>query len=402
MALFRLCKATRRLRASTLSLQLTRPVLSPPIPNPKTPSHSSSQSFTTNLFNALPTHTCCLPNCIYIQENHNFRAFNSTQLVKNAGISTLGYEKKDENEKKEESKIKGCSWIDLYLPKNLAGYAHLARLDKPIGTWLLAWPCMWSINLAASPGSFPDFKMMALFGCGAFLLRGAGCTINDLLDRDIDTKVERTRLRPIASGALTRFQGLCFLGIQLFLGLGILLQLNSYSQMLGASSLLLVFTYPLMKRFTFWPQAYLGLTFNWGALLGWAAIRGSLDPTIVFPLYLSGVCWTLVYDTIYAHQDKEDDMKVGVKSTALRFGDTTKEWISGFGTACIGGLTLSGFNANIGWPYFIFLTAASGQLAWQIWTVDLSSRADCNRKFVSNKWFGAMIFSGILFGRLMP
>uniref|UniRef100_A0A175YR39 4-hydroxybenzoate polyprenyltransferase, mitochondrial n=1 Tax=Daucus carota subsp. sativus TaxID=79200 RepID=A0A175YR39_DAUCS len=143
MALFRLCKATRRLRASTLSLQLTRPVLSPPIPNPKTPSHSSSQSFTTNLFNALPTHTCCLPNCIYIQENHNFRAFNSTQLVKNAGISTLGYEKKDENEKKEESKIKGCSWIDLYLPKNLAGYAHLARLDKPIGTWLLAWPCMW-------------------------------------------------------------------------------------------------------------------------------------------------------------------------------------------------------------------------------------------------------------------
>ncbi|XP_017226808.1 4-hydroxybenzoate polyprenyltransferase, mitochondrial isoform X4 [Daucus carota subsp. sativus] len=243
--------------------------------------------------------------------------------------------------------------------------------------------------------------MMALFGCGAFLLRGAGCTINDLLDRDIDTKVERTRLRPIASGALTRFQGLCFLGIQLFLGLGILLQLNSYSQMLGASSLLLVFTYPLMKRFTFWPQAYLGLTFNWGALLGWAAIRGSLDPTIVFPLYLSGVCWTLVYDTIYAHQDKEDDMKVGVKSTALRFGDTTKEWISGFKIACIGGLTLSGFNANIGWPYFIFLTAASGQLAWQIWTVDLSSRVDCNRKFVSNKWFGAMIFSGILFGRLM-
>ena len=143
MALFRLCKATRRLRASALSLQLTGPVLSPPIPNPKTPSDSFSQSFTTNLFNSLHTHTHCLPKCIYIQENQNFRTFNSTQLVKNAGISTLGYEKKEENEKKEESKVKGCSWIDLYLPKNLVGYAHLARLDKPIGTWLLAWPCMW-------------------------------------------------------------------------------------------------------------------------------------------------------------------------------------------------------------------------------------------------------------------
>ncbi|CAN1812301.1 4-hydroxybenzoate polyprenyltransferase, mitochondrial [Linum perenne] len=176
------------------------------------------------------------------------------------------------------------SWIDLYLPIYLRSYAKLARLDKPIGTWLLAWPCMWSISLAASPGHLPDFKMMTLFGCGAFLLRGAGCTVNDLLDRDIDTKVERTRLRPIASGLLTPFQGLCFLGSQLLLGLGILLQLNDYSKILGASSLLLVFSYPLI------------------ALLGWSAIRGSLDPAIVVPLYMSGVFWTLVYDTIYAHQ----------------------------------------------------------------------------------------------------
>ncbi|PQP94376.1 4-hydroxybenzoate polyprenyltransferase mitochondrial isoform X1 [Prunus yedoensis var. nudiflora] len=201
-----------------------------------------------------------------------------------------------------------------------------------------------------------------------------------------------------------------------------------------------------MKRLTFWPQAYLGLTFNWGALLGWAAVKGSIDPAIVLPLYLSGVCWTLVYDTIYAHQDKEDDLKVGVKSTALRFGDSTKEWITGFGIMCISSLALSGYNAEIGfvssfifvlfflfinnyfffyhywkfnpilfpsatsshqsfnygagWPYYAFLAAASGQLAWQIWTADLSSRVDCNRKFVSNKWFGAIIFSGILFGKL--
>ncbi|XLS75267.1 hypothetical protein HN51_032132 [Arachis hypogaea] len=170
---------------------------------------------------------------------------------------------------------------------------------------------------------------------------------------------------------------------------------------LGASSLLLVFSYPLMKRFTFWPQAYLGLTFNSGALLGWVAIRGSLDPRIVLPLYASGGFWTLVYDTIYAHQDKEDELKVGVKSTALHFGDSTKEWITGFGIACLSGLALSGYNAEISWPYYAFLAAASGQLGWQIWTVDLSSRADCNCKFNSNKWFGAIIFGGILAGKLV-
>ncbi|XP_073299495.1 4-hydroxybenzoate polyprenyltransferase, mitochondrial isoform X3 [Primulina huaijiensis] len=255
--------------------------------------------------------------------------------------------------------------------------------------------------MAAAPGSFPDAKMMVLFGTGALLLRGAGCTINDLLDRDIDTKVERTRLRPIASGVLTPFQGLCFLGFQLLLGLGILLQLNNFSRVLGASSLLLVFSYPLMKRLTFWPQAYLGLTFNWGALLGWAAVKESLDPAVVLPLYASGVLWALVYDTIYAHQDKEDDLRVGVKSTALRFGDSSKKWVTGFGIACITSLALSGYNANLAWPYFSFLMAASSQLAWQIMTVNLSSRVDCNKKFVSNKWFGAIVYGGILFGKLL-
>lgn len=316
--------------------------------------------------------------------------------------SRLGQDKENKNQSSSSNVSSGgdISWVDLYLPRLVQPYARLARLDKPIGTWLLLWPCVWSITFAAPPGHLPDFKMLALFGCGAFLLRGAGCTINDLIDRDIDTKVERTKLRPVASGILTPFQGLSFLGFQLLLGLGILLQLNNYSRVLGASSLLLVFSYPLMKRFTFWPQAFLGLTFNWGALLGWAAIKGNLDPSIVLPLYASGVCWTLVYDTIYAHQDKEDDLKVGVKSTALRFGDSTKEWLTGFGIASLSGLALSGFNAELGWPYYAFLGVASGHLGWQISTVDLSSRSDCNRKFVSNKWYGAIIFAGILAGRL--
>nr|QKZ93259.1 putative aromatic prenyltransferase [Cannabis sativa] len=312
-------------------------------------------------------------------------------------ISTAG--KSDEN-RSRDAQVADVSWIDLYLPRQIHPYVRLARLDKPIGTWLLAWPCMWSISLAANPGHLPDIKMMTLFGCGALLLRGAGCTINDLLDRDIDTMVERTKLRPVASGIITPFQGICFLGFQLLLGLGILLQLNNYSRILGASSLLLVFSYPLMKRLTFWPQAYLGLTFNWGALLGWAAVKGNIDPAIVLPLYASGVFWTLVYDTIYAHQDKEDDVRVGIKSTALRFGDLTKQWNMGFGAACISSLALSGYNAEIGWPFYASLVAASGQLAWQISTVDLSSRDDCNKKFVSNKWFGAIIFSGIVLARI--
>ncbi|ESR50797.1 hypothetical protein CICLE_v10031746mg [Citrus x clementina] len=349
-----------------------------PVLNPKLSPHVAK----------LTNHYRWMPN-----SEQNFRYAWVASICTTPSQSSVEKETSSSNEK--------SSWIDLYLPRQARAYAKLARLDKPIGTWLLAWPCMWSITMAAPPGHFPDFKMMALFGCGALLLRGAGCTVNDLLDRDIDNMVERTRLRPIASGLLTPFQGLSFLGFQLLLGLGILLQLNNFSRILGASSLLLVFSYPLMKRFTFWPQAYLGLTFNWGALLGWAAVKGSLDLAVVFPMYISGVFWTLVYDTIYAHQDKEDDLKVGVKSTALRFGDSSKEWTTGFGIACISSLALSGYNADIGWPYYAFLAAASGHLGWQIWTVDLSSRADCNRKFVSNKWFGAIVFSGILFGRLM-
>ncbi|KAJ9708016.1 hypothetical protein PVL29_000196 [Vitis rotundifolia] len=372
------------------SLSLFFPLSNPnPIPKPNpNPTSSPIKSFERTYFDYQSSRENL--SC-FSRENFKFGQCGSICRF-GAGISTSssGVAEKDDEDRRrddgggERPKVQDLSWIDLYLPKQARPYARLARLDKPIGTWLLAWPCMWSITLAANPGHFPDIKMLALFGTGALLLRGAGCTVNDLLDQDIDPKVERTKLRPIASGILTPFQGLSFLGFQLLLGLGILLQLNNYSRILGASSLLLVFSYPLMKRLTFWPQAYLGLTFNWGALLGWSAVRGSLDPAIVFPLYISGVCWTLVYDTIYAHQDKEDDLKVGVKSTALRFGDSTKEWLSGFGIACISSLALSGFNANLGWPYYVALMAASGHLTWQIWTVDLSCRADCNRKCVLN------------------
>ncbi|PAN25153.2 hypothetical protein PAHAL_4G236400 [Panicum hallii] len=243
-------------------------------------------------------------------------------------------------------------------------------------------------------------KMLALFGFGSVILRGAACTVNDLLDRDIDKKVERTKSRPLASGALTPAEGFYFLVFQVLLWLGFLLQLNNRSLIIGASWLVLSFFYPLMKRLIHWPQAFLGFTINCGVFLGSAAIKESLDYAVLLPIYFAGICWTLVYDTIYAHQDKKDDFKAGVKSTAITFGDNTKYWLSGFGAACISSLALTGYNAHLAWPYYPFLAAAAGHLAWQVSTVDLSNKSDCHRKFVSNKWFGAFLFGGILCGIL--
>ncbi|XP_064604542.1 4-hydroxybenzoate polyprenyltransferase, mitochondrial-like isoform X2 [Liolophura sinensis] len=283
-------------------------------------------------------------------------------------------------------------------PLSFQPYLRLTRVDKPIGTWLLFWPCTWSICLAGEAGHLPDFRMIALFGMGAFLMRGAGCIINDMWDKDFDRKVERTKLRPLASGELNTFQALCFLGLNLSLALGVLLQLNWYSVMLGASSMLLVVTYPLMKRYTYWPQAFLGLTFNYGAILGWSAVQGSCDWPIVIPLYTSGFAWTLLYDTIYAHQDKYDDMLIGVKSTALKFGDQTKPWLFGFAAVMMSGLTCTGVMCEQTWPYYLAVATTGTHLAYQIYDVDLNNPDDCARKFRSNSWLGMILFLGAAFG----
>ncbi|CAG2254678.1 COQ2 [Mytilus edulis] len=286
-------------------------------------------------------------------------------------------------------------------PKSLQPYLRLIRFDKPIGTWLLYWPCTWSIGLAAAPGHLPDLWLLTLFGAGAFFMRGAGCIVNDMWDRDIDKKVERTKLRPLASGELTYFQGLCCLGGMLSVSLGILLQLNWYSVVLGAASMVLVITYPLAKRVTFWPQAMLGLTFNYGTMLGWAAVTGGIDWTVVLPLYIGSMAWTLSYDTIYAHQDKYDDMLIGVKSTALKFGDKTKHWLTGFGTIMIGGLTLTGVALDQTWPYYAGVSITAAHLAYQLYTVDLNNADDCAAKFRSNTGLGFVMFIGIVTGTLM-
>ncbi|KAH0615808.1 hypothetical protein JD844_026343 [Phrynosoma platyrhinos] len=254
-------------------------------------------------------------------------------------------------------------------PGPVQPYLRLMRLDKPIGTWLLYLPCTWSIALAAKPGCLPAWDMLLLFGTGALLMRGAGCTINDMWDMDYDKKVARTASRPLAAGEISTFHSLVFLGGQLSLALCVLLCLNYYSILLGAASLSLVVTYPLMKRITYWPQLFLGLAFNWGALLGWSA-------------------------------DRRDDLAIGVKSTALRFRENTKRWLSGFSTMMILGLTVTGMNCDQTFPYYAAVTAVGIHLARQIYTLDIHSPEDCWKKFSSNRTVGLLLFTGIVFGNL--
>ncbi|KAL6426018.1 hypothetical protein ACFW04_008955 [Cataglyphis niger] len=280
-------------------------------------------------------------------------------------------------------------------------YMKLMRIDKPIGSWLLFWPCSWSIAMAAPVGALPDLQMLALFGTGAFIMRGAGCTINDMWDQDIDKMVARTKDRPLVTGQITPRQSLMFLAGQLSLGLLVLLQLNWYSIFLGASSLGLVIIYPLMKRVTYWPQLILGMTFNWGALLGWSAIRGSCDWSVCLPLYVAGICWTILYDTIYAHQDKIDDIMLGIKSTAIKFGDDTKFYLSGFGMVMITSLIASGVLTTQTWPYYTAVGLIAMHISNQIYTLNINNPTDCAKKFISNHRVGMILFIGIVLGNLM-
>nr|CAI5818085.1 unnamed protein product [Callosobruchus analis] len=262
-------------------------------------------------------------------------------------------------------------------PKYVQPYMKLMRIDRPIGSWLLFWPCSWSIASAAAPGTLPDIYMLGLFGLGSFVMRGAGCTINDMWDRDIDSKVERTKDRPLVNGDVSMKQAWVFLAGQLSVGLAILLQLNWPSVILGASSLGLVVTYPLMKRITYWPQLVLGFTFNWGALLGYSAIHNYVNLPVCLPLYIAGVCWTIIYDTIYAYQDRIDDLKLGIKSTAIKFQDDSKIWLSGFAVTMISCLTYSGVMGHQTFPYYASLGIISAHLANQIRTLDINNANDC-------------------------
>jgi 4-hydroxybenzoate polyprenyltransferase len=261
------------------------------------------------------------------------------------------------------------------------------------------FPGWWSLCLAQPRGIGPDIRLLALFAIGAVVMRGAGCTVNDIVDRDFDAKVARTANRPLPSGALSLKQAYLFLALQLAIGLVILLQFLPFAIFLGAASLILVATYPFMKRITWWPQAFLGLTFNWGALLGWAVIWGSLAAAPIW-LYVGGIFWTLFYDTLYAHQDKEDDVLIGVKSTALKLGENTKPWLLCFAviaTICFGLSLASAGSATIA---YLALAAVFGHMMWQLYDVDIDDAKDCLKKFRSNRFIGWILLFGILLDRM--
>jgi 4-hydroxybenzoate polyprenyltransferase len=297
------------------------------------------------------------------------------------------------------SDIRGGDVTDRYAPQVARPYIRLARLDRPIGTWLLLFPGWWAIAMAAAPHHWPDWRLMALFGVGAIVMRGAGCTLNDIIDRDFDARVERTRDRPIPSGAVSVRQALVFLALQLAIGAAILVSLNRLAILLGVLVLVLIGTYPLMKRITYWPQFFLGLNFNWGALLGWAATTGGLDWPAVL-LYAGGIAWTLGYDTIYAHQDKEDDVLIGVKSSALALGARTRPFLYLFYAAALALWAAAGAAASLAWPFYLGLALAGAQLLWQAFAVDLASPADCLAKFKSNRWAAWAILLGIVASRV--
>ena len=242
---------------------------------------------------------------------------------------------------------------------------------------------------------------MLLFGIGALVMRGAGCTFNDIIDRDIDAQVARTRGRPIPSGAVSVQAGRGVPGrCCAWSGLAILLQFNWFAVVLGAASLLLVAAYPFMKRITWWPQAWLGLTFNWGALLGFAAQTGRLDLADAM-LYAGLIFWTLGYDTIYAHQDKEDDALIGVKSTARLFGSDTRKWILRFYAVAFTLILAAGFTEHAGWPFAFVMLAAGAHMLWQVQTLDIDSPANCLAVFRSNRETGALIALAFAAGELV-
>jgi 4-hydroxybenzoate polyprenyltransferase len=236
---------------------------------------------------------------------------------------------------------------------------------------------------------------MLLFAIGAIAMRGAGCVWNDITDREYDTRVARTRSRPIPSGQVSLRQAFAFMIALSLAGLGVLLQFNWFTILLGLASLALIALYPFMKRFTYWPQGVLGLTFNWGALMGWAAVFGELSLAPVL-LYGGAVAWTMGYDTIYAHQDKEDDALLGLKSTALKFGADTKRWLVVFYTLAIIGVIAAGGAAGAGLAFYVIVAAGAGHLVWQIVTLDIAEEKSCLSRFRSNRDFGAIVFAALV------
>lgn len=294
------------------------------------------------------------------------------------------------------------NWVYRVLPRSLWPYAQLARWDRPIGWQLLMWPCLWSAALAANVArasaaySASEFLWhLLLFIVGSIAMRGAGCTYNDLVDHEIDKAVARTRSRPLPSGRVTRGQAKLFIVLQALVGLVVLLQFNLFSVGLGIASLAIVAVYPFAKRFTDWPQFFLGLAFSWGALMGWSAQFGNVS-LAALALYVAAVAWTIGYDTIYAHQDKEDDALIGVRSTARLFGDRTRPWLVALYGLTVFLIGVSYALAGVGILAYVGLVLAAALLLWQIVTIDIDDPDQCLALFKFNNIVGLVVFLGLL------
>jgi len=289
------------------------------------------------------------------------------------------------------------NWVDTLAPARLRPYLRLSRYDRPIGSWLLLLPCWWSAALAA--GAARDVqhlpRFLVLFLIGAFVMRGAGCAWNDITDRDLDAQVERTRSRPIPSGQLSVRGAYTFLVLQALVGLAVLLQLNRFAIFTGIASLVIVAIYPFMKRITYWPQIVLGLAFSWGALMGFAAISARLDAPALL-LYAGSIAWVIGYDTIYAHQDREDDALIGVKSTALLFGRQTRLALALFYALAVILIAAALWTAGAGWPSVAGLAAFAVYLGWQVKRINIDDPVLCRRLFYANREAGFLLFAGLL------
>jgi len=305
---------------------------------------------------------------------------------------------KRETASESKSDIINDGWIERTFPARARPFAYLARLDRPIGVWLLLWPGLWGITLAA--GGFGGLAMehiilAALFFIGAIVMRGAGCVVNDMWDRKLDQKVTRTRTRPIASGAVSMRAAFIFLALLLVCGLIILMQMNALTIMLGVAVLPLIIAYPFMKRITWWPQAFLGITFNFSALMGWSAVTGDLS-FAAFLLYTAAIFWTLGYDTVYAFQDAEDDALAGIKSTALRFGAAAKRWVSGFYALTAFGCAAAFYMLGAHWTGYAALMLFALHAMWQLREWHLDDARSSLRVFKSNHATGALILIACL------
>jgi 4-hydroxybenzoate polyprenyltransferase len=289
------------------------------------------------------------------------------------------------------------NWVDTTAPPWSRPYLRLARLDRPIGSWLLLMPCWWSAALSAGVAHQTSRLPLdiVLFFIGAFAMRGAGCTWNDITDRDLDAKVERTRSRPIPAGQVSIKRAFAFLVLQALVGLAVLLQFNRFAVATGIASLVIVAVYPFMKRITWWPQIVLGLAFSWGALMGFAVTFGRLDVT-AFALYAGSIAWVIAYDTIYAHQDTEDDALIGIKSTARLFAERTHQALIVFYGLAVVLIGVALALAGAGPAAWIGLAIFAVHLGWQVSRLRIGDPALCLRLFKSNRDAGLLLFAGLL------